>query len=123
MNNELKAAHYEDITDPKARDMYERLCATCELRDGGTTDAQQMLIADCARFEQIKQMLIADIAKRGLGWEKKNGRQSYYQKNESVAQLRAYAEQQRKILAELRLTPNSQKEPMLAMIDDGFDGM
>lgn len=87
------------------------------------TDAQQMLVADCARAEQIKQMLIADIGRRGLGWEKRNGRQTYYQKNDSVAQLRAYAEQQRKLMAELRLTPNSEKMPMLAMADDGFDAM
>lgn len=112
--------HYESITDPKAQMMYQQLCCACEQRDGGMTDAQQMLIGDFARAEQVKQMLIADIAKRGLGWEKKNGRQTYYQKNDSVPQLRAFAEQQRKILNELRLTPNSQKEAFMSL-DDGFD--
>lgn len=122
MNQELQKMHFETITDAKARIMYDQLCAACEKRDGGMTDAHQMLVADCARAEQMKQMLIDDIAKRGLGYEKKNGRQTYWQKNDSVSQLRAYSEQQRKLLAELRLTPNSQKEPLLP-IDDGFDDM
>jgi|GEM_PF-321810 len=120
MNDALKARHMEAITEPNAVAMYEALCAACEQREGGMTDPDQMLVADIAQAEQIKQKLIADIAERGIGQERTNGRQRYYQKNESVAQLRAYAEQQRKHLAELRLTPNSRKAAPVNL-DDEFD--
>ena len=74
-----------------------------------------------ARAEQIKQQLVDDNAKRGIGQERSNGRQKYWQENRSVAQVRAYAEQQRKHLSELRLTPNSRKAASVLMDDDFAD--
>lgn len=119
MNEALKAMHMQTITEKNAVNMYEALCAACEMREGGMTDPDQMLVADIARAEQIKQMLIADIDARGIGGEHYNGRQRYWQENKSVAQVRAYAEQQRKHLSELRLTPNSRKAAPV-MLDDEF---
>ena len=58
MNQELRAQHFETITNPCAMQMYDRLCAACEMREGGMTDADQMLVADIARAEQIKQALL-----------------------------------------------------------------
>ncbi|MEG1892239.1 MAG: hypothetical protein RR301_12535, partial [Clostridia bacterium] len=72
-----------------------------------------------AHAEQIKQALLVDIKERGIGKERYNGRQTYWQENKSPAQLRAFAEQQRKHLSELRLTPNSRKAAPV-MIDDDF---
>ncbi len=118
MNEALKALHMQTITEKNAMDMYDMLCAACEQREGGMTDADQMLVADIARAEQIKQALIADIGKRGIGSERSNGRQKYWQDNKSVAQVRAYAEQQRKHLSELRLTPNSRKAAPVMLEDD-----
>ncbi len=120
MNDTLKAKHMQTITEENAVAMYDMLCAACEQREGGMTDADQMLVADIARAEQIKQSLIADIAKRGIGGERSNGRQKYWQDNKSVAQVRAYCEQQRKHLSELRLTPNSRRAAPV-MIDDEFN--
>ena len=121
MNEELKRRHMETITHESAVEMYEKLCAACEQREGGMTDADQMLVADIARAEQIKQSLLDDIAKRGIGQERSNGRQKYWQENRSVAQVRAYAEQQRKHLSELRLTPNSRKAASVLMDDEFAD--
>ena len=121
MNEALKAMHMQTITEENAVAMYDMLCAACEKREGGMTDADQMLVADIARAEQIKQTLIEDIATRGIGRERSNGRQKYWQDNKSVAQVRAYCEQQRKHLSELRLTPNSRKAASVPLDDDEFD--
>ena len=120
MNETLKQAHYEKITDDKARKVYEYLCDACDKRPGGITDADQMLVADYAFAEQVKGVLMDDIAKRGIGQERSNGRQKYWQDNKSLAHFRAYCDQQRKQLAERRLTPNGRKAESVN-IDDDFD--
>jgi len=120
MNTGLKKEHWHRITDPDARRMYGRLCDACERRPGGITDADQMIVADISYMEQIKGILQQDIAERGIGKEVRNGRQTYWQDNKSLAHLRAYSESQRKLLAELRLTPNGRKAASVE-IDDEFD--
>lgn len=121
MNDELRKQHMDRITDPCAERVYNLLCGACEQREGGMTDADQMLVADIAQAEQVKQLLSADIAERGVGSERYNGRQKYYQENKSLAQLRAQAEQQRRNLAELRLTPNARKAAPVSPEDDEFE--
>lgn len=120
MNTGLKKEHWTRITDPDARRMYGRLCDACERRPGGITDADQMIVADVAYAEQVKAVLQKDIAERGIGKEVRNGRQSYWQDNKSLAHYRAYCETQRKLLAELRLTPNGRKAASVDL-DDDFD--
>ena len=83
MNETLKNAHFERITDEKARKVYEYLCDACDRRVGGITDADQMLVADYAYAEQVKGVLMDDIAKRGIGQERSNGRQKYWQENDT----------------------------------------
>lgn len=118
MNEELKKRHFESILDEDVRCLYVSLCSACTGREGGMTDADQVLVADVARAEQIKKLLIEDIQKRGIGREYTNGRQRYYQENKSLAALRAQCEAQRKHLAELRLTPNSRKAQQAAIEDE-----
>ena len=120
MNEELRARHFERITDERAQAMYDMLCDACEKRPGGMSDPDQLLVADIAYAEQVKQMLMEDIKTRGLGQERWNGRQKYWQDNKSPAQLRAYCDQQRKHVAELKLTPAGRKAASMD-IDDGFD--
>ena len=120
MNTGLKREHFRKITDPEARRMYNRLCDACEKREGGMTDADQMMVGDVAYAEQLKQMLIADVAARGIGQERRNGRQVYWQENKSPAQIRAISEQQRKHLAELKLTP-AKRQAAAVEINDDFD--
>ena len=119
-NTGLKKEHWQRITDPDARRMYGRLCDACEARAGGITDADQMLVADVAYAEQIKGLLQKDILERGIGKEVRNGRQTYWQENKSLAQLRGYVESQRKLLAELRLTPGGRRAASVE-IDDEFE--
>ena len=120
MNKTLRKEHFLRVTDPRARHMYDRLCDACEKRPEGMMDPDQMLVADIAYAEQIKQMLMDDIAQRGLGQERYNGRQKYWQENKSPAQLRAYTEQQRKHLGELKLTP-AKRQAVTVEIDDEFE--
>ena len=120
MNIALKREHWQRITDERARKMYRRLCEACERRADGLTIADQMLVADVAYAEQMKQLLMDDIQERGIGGERHNGRQRYYQENKSLAQLRSFNELQRKHLAELKLTPSGRKAAAVE-IDAEFD--
>lgn len=120
MNDRMRKTAWERITDPKARKTYDALCEACEARAGGMTDPDQMLIEDVAFLEQMKEMLREDIAKRGIGQERRNGRQTYWADNKSLSHLRATTELQRKLLAELKLTPASRKAQAVE-IDDDFD--
>ncbi len=122
MNEELREEHLRRITDEKARAVYDFLCEACEKRPGGNgmEDADQMLVADYCYAEQLKGMLQADIAERGIGQERRNGRQTYWADNKSLSHLRATTELQRKLLAELKLTPASRKAQAVE-IDDDFD--
>lgn len=109
-----------EAPDPVAAAMYERLCAACAKRPEGLSDQDQMLIADIAILEQLKQQLYADIRKRGVVEDFRNGRQRMMRDNKSVQHVRMLMDQQRKHLAELRLTPNSRKAAPVPL-DDGFD--
>lgn len=120
MNEKMRKTAWERITDPKARKVYDTLIEACEARAGGLTDPDQMLIADVAYLEQVKEMLQEDIAKRGIGQERRNGRQTYWADNKSLAHYRSSCESQRKLMAELRLTPNARKAEQVS-IDDDFD--
>jgi len=120
MNSTLRREHFRRIDDKRARHMYDYLCDACEKRPEGMTDADQMLVADIAYAEQVKQMLMDDIATRGIGQERRNGRQVYWAENKSTAQYRAFSEQQRKHLGELKLTP-SKRQAAAVEIDDDFD--
>ena len=120
MNIALKREHWQRITDERARKMYRRLCEACEKRADGLTIADQMLVADVAYAEQMKQLLMDDIQERGIGQERRNGRQVYWAENKSIAQLRAQSEFQRKHLAELKLTPNK-RQAAAVEINDDFD--
>lgn len=120
MNEALRREHFMRVTDKRARHMYDRLCDACERRPDGITDADQMLVADIAFAEQIKQMLMDDVAQRGIGQERYNGRQKYWQENKSLSQYRAFSEQQRKHMGELKLTP-VRRQAVAVEIDDDFD--
>lgn len=120
MNEDLKARHMARIRTEEGRMVYDTLCAACDKRDGGMTDADQMLICDVAVCEDMKMELLADIEKRGIGGEHRNGRQTYWQENKSLASLKAYCDQQRKHLAELRMTPSSKKAEQITVESDEF---
>ena len=109
-----------DGADPAAAAIYDRLCAACAKRPEGLSDQDQMLIADIATMEKLKRELYEDIRARGVVEDYRNGRQRIKRENKSIATARMLMDQQRKHLAELRLTPNSNKAAQVT-IDDGFD--
>lgn len=120
VNEALREEHLARISSERARAMYDRLCDACDRRADGVTDADQMIVADICYEEQIKELFQEDIRERGIGQERSNGRQRYWQDNKSVAQYRAYSDQQRKQLAELRLTP-VRRGAQQVDIEDDFD--
>ena len=127
MNEEMRKLHLLQLTDtdadapdPAAAAMYDRLCAACAKRPEGLNAQDQMLIADIATMEKLKQQLYADIRKRGVVEDFRNGRQRMMRDNKSVQHVRMLMDQQRKHLAELRLTPNSKKAAPVPL-DDGFE--
>ena len=110
MDETMKARHFELIEDDHARALYENLCAECEKVHGSLSLGAQSIIGDIAMMEQEKRRLYEDIAKRGVNEHVKNGKQNYYRENKSIPAARALADQQRRHLSELKLTPASQKD-------------
>ncbi len=127
MNMELREQHMQQFTDPEtgqvnpmAEKMYDALCAACCKRPEGISDQDQMLVEDIANLEILKQQLYEDIRVRGVVEDFRNGRQRMKRDNKSVQGVRMLMDQQRKHMAELRLTPNSRKAAQVP-IDDGFE--
>lgn len=120
MNDALRKQHMERITDPVAVRCYDRLCEACAIRAEGMSDQDQMLVADIATMEQMKQQLFEDIRIRGVVEDWHNGRQHMKRENKSIQAARMLMEQQRKHLSELRLTPNSKKAAPVP-VNDEFD--
>lgn len=126
MNEDLRALHMHQLTDPEtgepdpaAAAIYAGLCAACAKRPEGLSDQDQMLIADIASMEKLKRQLYADIRQRGVVEDFRNGRQHIKRENKSITTARQLMDQQRKHLAELRLTPNSRKAAQVPI--DDFD--
>lgn len=79
---------------------------------------QAILLADLVRADELKEKLIADIEKRGIGSEALNGRQRYWRENKSVSTLMKLMDQQRRTMQTLGLIA---KELNLAKTDDDED--
>ena len=109
MDEGMKERHFELITDEHARALYENLCAECARVHGALSLGAQSIVGDIAMMEQEKRRLYEDIAHRGINERVKNGKQDFYRENKSISAARALADQQRKHLNELKLTPASQK--------------
>ena len=80
-----------------------------------------MLVDNLVLLEQAKQELIADIANRGVVEFFKQGEQEMWRENKSVDKVLKIIEQQRKLQAELKLTPASDKKVAGAVETDAKD--
>lgn len=121
MDAEIRNQHLRDVTDERAIEMYDRLCGDYERQYGTLSEGAQSIIADIAVMEQTKRQLNADVKKRGAMEEFHNGKQHFWRENKAIQAARALAEQQRKHLNELKLTPASQRvDP--DSVDDDFNG-
>jgi len=104
--------------DSSAQAYYDALCVECQKVQAPSL-ISDMMIADAVRLERLKTMLDSDIQLRGAGYDKHNGRQTYYQDNKSVPLLLKTMEQQRKLFERLGLVQRDPDRPKVN--DDGSD--
>jgi len=108
MNEQLKCTHLELLrADPQAAELYERVCAQALLNNGGISDAAQQIAYMIADQEILANKYREDIRRHGVREKWYNGRQSGERENKSCAALRACCDTQRKLMAELKITPAS----------------
>lgn len=99
------------ITSQRARAYYEDLAGQVGKARMLTPSVDNML-QDIAYLEQLKEEFERDIEKRGATELFQQGRQKLYRENKSVAGLCRVTDQQRKLLAALKLIqPTGDDEP------------
>ncbi|GIP38649.1 hypothetical protein J31TS4_19290 [Paenibacillus sp. J31TS4] len=97
------------ITVKAAKELFDILVE--ELRIDDNLSARSIMLVDnIVLLEQLKQRAIADIKKRGAVELFKNGSQEMFRDNKSVDKVIKIVEQQRKLQAELKLTPASDRK-------------
>lgn len=95
---------------------------TQELEKENALNDRTVIIADnMALLEQLKQEHFEDIKERGVIELFKNGSQEIYRENKSVDKILKIVEQQRKLQAELKLTPASDKRISEVVTVDEFE--
>ena len=97
------------ITRDEAKQLFQVLCDELEKED--SLDSRSiMLVNNIVLLEQMKYNLYDDILTRGVVELFVNGSQELFRDNKSVDKIKAIVEQQRKLQAELKLTPASEKK-------------
>lgn len=122
----LHRRHLESLKYPESREMYDRTLALCQERPDGVKAADLDMIFDLCAAEDVKRELQDDIRRRGVVVETRNGRQVFRKENPSMARMCRYAELQRKIRADLRLTPAKrvpQEEEPPEEAEDEFEAL
>ncbi|MFA7185594.1 MAG: P27 family phage terminase small subunit [Victivallales bacterium] len=111
----------KNITHTDARKLFYTLIE--ELQKSDRLNKQTFrLVDDMVLLEQIKQKCYEDVMTRGVMELFENGKQVMYRENKSVDKILKIVEQQRKLQAELKLTPASDKKVSKAVgPDDDFD--
>jgi len=98
-----------NIKHKEAKKLFENIVE--ELRiDSNLSKRTLVLVDNLVLLEQLKQDAIADIKLRGSVELFKNGTQEMYRENKSVDKILKIVEQQRKLQAELKLTPASDRK-------------
>ena len=123
----LRQRHLEQLKYPESREMYDRTLALCQERPDGARNADLDMIFDLCFAEDVKHDLQEDIRKRGVTVTSRNGRETYVKENPSMARLCRYAELQRKLRADLKITPATraaqEEEEMPEEEEDAFDAL
>lgn len=97
------------IKDREAKKLFEILVE--ELRiDANLSERTIMLVDNIVLLEQLKQEHQRDIKERGTVELFENGSQKMWRENKSVDKILKIVEQQRKLQAELKLTPASDRK-------------
>lgn len=98
-----------NITLKAAKELFDILVE--ELRvDSNLSERTIMIVDNFVLLEQLKQEAIKDVKKRGSMEFFRNGSQEMYRENKSVDRIIKIVEQQRKLQAELKLTPASDRK-------------
>lgn len=108
------------IKDPEAKKMFKVVSGELE-KEGKLNDNTIMIVDNMVLLEQLKQQHFADIKERGVVELFINGSQEMFRENKSVDKILKIVEQQRKLQAELKLTPASDKKVTGAVSDNGDD--
>ncbi|SFT04186.1 P27 family phage terminase small subunit [Marininema halotolerans] len=103
-----------------AKDMFQILVQELQKCDA-LNDRTIMLVDNMVLLEQIKQGLLDDLKERGIVELFINGSQEMYRDNKSADKVLKVVEQQRKLQAELRLSPASDKQISEAVTMDEFE--
>lgn len=108
------------ITTVAARELFKTLVRELEI-DNNLSERTIMLVDNMVLLEQLKRAHIEDIRKRGSVELFKNGAQEMYRSNKSVDAVLRIVEQQRKLQAELKLTPASDRKVAGLVKPEGGD--
>lgn len=103
-----------------AKDMFHLIIKELE-KENILNDRTIMIVDNIALLEQLKHQHLDDIKERGVVELFRNGTQEMYRENKSVDKILKIVEQQRKLLAELKLTPASDKKVVEAVTVDDFE--
>lgn len=103
-----------------AKDLFKIIIKELET-ENNLNDRTILLVDSMALLEQMKHQLLDDLKIRGVVEFFKNGAQEMYRDNKSVDKILKIVEQQRKLLAELRLTPASDKRVSEVVAVDEFE--
>ena len=108
MNEALRTAHINKLQgDESACALYDRICQAAAKDNGGLNDTMQQLAYMICDQEVMANKYREDIKRRGVREVWYNGRQHGERENKSCAALRACCDTQRKMMAELKITPAS----------------
>ncbi|WP_124728814.1 P27 family phage terminase small subunit [Staphylospora marina] len=108
------------IKHREAKRLFQILIQELEKEDN-LNDRTLMIVDNMTLLEQLKQDHMADIQERGVMELFKNGSQEMFRENKSVDKILKIVEQQRKLQAELKLTPASEKKVSEVVTVDEFE--
>ena len=108
------------IKNREAKKMFEIITQELE-KENMLNDRTVMIVDNIVLLEQLKQEHFVDIKERGVVELFKNGSQEMFRENKSVDKILKIVEQQRKLQAELKLTPASDKRVAEVVTVDEFE--
>ncbi|MBO4794299.1 MAG: P27 family phage terminase small subunit [Deltaproteobacteria bacterium] len=121
VNAELRENHLAQLETDAAKALYDRTLSQCQARPGGLRPADQDMIFDLCKAEDIKSALQQDLRERGVMVTVRNGRQVFKKENPSVTRLRSFVELQRKLRGDLRLIPPKSAQEEEEAPEDDFE--
>lgn len=112
-----------NITEKPALNLFKSVIEEYSQTNGEINKTVLFIAESISMLENTKQKLLVDIKERGVVEYFVNGSQEMYRDNKSIDKVNKIVEQQRKLLAELKLTPASQKEAVRKVTKgDDFEG-